>query len=178
MLLSSTSSLFVRSADGTRIAFDRSGEGPAVILVEPAAHYREFSAFGGLVPLLSAEFTVYTYDRRGRGASSDTAPYAPDREVEDLAELIGEAGGSANVYGYSSGALLAMRAAARGLSISRLGLLEPPLRDEAAVTPDPLTTELSKLVAAGRNTDAVVHFHESIGVPSEFIDGMRSHRSG
>jgi pimeloyl-ACP methyl ester carboxylesterase len=164
----------VRSADGTRIAFERSGDGPPVILVEPALHYREFSSFSGLVPLLSREFSVYAYDRRGRGESSDTPPYAPDREVEDLAALIAEAGGSAHLYGCSSGALLALRAAAGGLPIGRLALLEPPLQDEGTESPDPLTAELGELVGAGRSGDAVEHFHRSIGVPAEFVESMRS----
>jgi pimeloyl-ACP methyl ester carboxylesterase len=164
----------VRSADATRIAFDRVGDGPPLILVEAAGHYRDFSSFGGLVPLLSGEFTVYTYDRRGRGESTDTTPYAPDREVEDVAALIAETGGSAHVYGYSSGALLAMRAAAHGLPIKRLAVLEPPLQDEDADRPDPLTKELAKLVREGLNGEAVEHFHQSIGVPPELIAEMRS----
>jgi pimeloyl-ACP methyl ester carboxylesterase len=165
----------VRSADGTRIAFDRVGDGPPLILVEAAGHYRDFSSFSGLAPLLSREFTVYAYDRRGRGESTDTTPYAPDREVEDLEALIAEAGGSAHMYGYSSGALLAMRAAAHGLPISRLAMVEPPLQDDGAEPPEPdLTTELAELVSAGRNGDAVEHFHHSIGVPPEFIASMRS----
>jgi pimeloyl-ACP methyl ester carboxylesterase len=94
---STPASLSVQSSDGTRIAFDRVGDGPPVILVEAAGHYRDFSSFGGLVPLLSREFTVVTYDRRGRGESTDTTPYAPDREVEDLVALIAEAGGSAHL---------------------------------------------------------------------------------
>jgi pimeloyl-ACP methyl ester carboxylesterase len=92
----------VRSPGGTRIAFARVGAGPPVILLEAALHYRDFSSFGGLVPLLSGKLAVYTYDRRGRGGSTDTTPYAPEREVEDLAALIAEAGGSAHLYGYSS----------------------------------------------------------------------------
>jgi len=164
----------VRSPDGTRIEFARVGAGPPVILVEAALHYRDFSSFGGLVPLLSENLTVYTYDRRGRGGSTDTTPYAPEREVEDLAALIAEAGGSAHLYGYSSGALLALHAAAHGLPVNRLALLEPPLQDDDAESPDPLTTELAELVAAGRNSDAVARFHESIGVSSEFIAGMGS----
>jgi pimeloyl-ACP methyl ester carboxylesterase len=162
----------VRSADGTLIAFDRTGDGPPLILVEPAAHYRDFSAFDGLIPLLAAELTVYTYDRRGRGASSDAAPYAPEREVEDLAALLGEAGGRAGVYGFSSGALLGMHAAAAGLPIAKLALLEPPLRDSD--DPDPRTGQLAELVAAHRDADAVARFHEAIGVPGEMIAEMRS----
>jgi pimeloyl-ACP methyl ester carboxylesterase len=167
-------SRIVRSVDGTRIAFQRSGDGPPLILVEAAAHYRAFSSFDGLVPLLSSTFAVYTYDRRGRGESGDTPPYAPDREVEDLAALIAETGPQAFVYGYSSGALLALRAAAQGLPIVRLAVLEPPLSDEAQARPDPLTGELGELVAAGRDGDAVEHFHRAIGVPPEFIAGMRT----
>lgn len=164
----------VTSPDGTRIAFERTGEGPPLILVEPAGHYRDFTAFGDLVPLLAADFTVYTYDRRGRGESTDTPPYAPDREVDDLAALIAAAGGSANVYGYSSGALLAVHAAARGLPVDRLALLEPPLQDDDADPPDQvLTAELAKLVDAGCHADAVAHFHRSIGVPDEYIDELR-----
>ena len=164
----------VTSADGTRIAFDRVGDGPPLILVEAALHYRDFSSFGGLVPLLSGEFSVYAYDRRGRGESTDTPPYSPDREVEDLAALIAEAGGSANLYGYSSGALLAMRAAAHGLRIGRMAVLEPPLKDDDAASPDPLAAKLAELTAAGRDGDAIEHFHRSIGVPAEYIGSMRS----
>jgi pimeloyl-ACP methyl ester carboxylesterase len=172
---SSRASQSVRSADGTRIAFDRVGDGPPLILVEAALHYRDFSSFGGLVPLLSRDLSVYTYDRRGRGESTDTTPYSPDREVEDLAALIAEAGGSPHLYGYSSGALLALRGAAQGLPIGRMALLEPPLQDEGAGTPQSdLTSELAELVAAGRNGDAVEHFHRSIGVPAEFVEPMRS----
>src|SRR5918996_3794593 len=103
----------VRSADGTRIGMTRTGDGPPLILVEPAAHHRAFSAFDGLVPLLRSEFTIVTYDRRGRGESTDTPPYAVEREVEDLQALIDVAGASAFVFGFSSGAVLALHAAAR-----------------------------------------------------------------
>jgi pimeloyl-ACP methyl ester carboxylesterase len=134
---STRASQSVRSA-GTRIAFERSGDGPPLILVEAALHYRDFSSFGGLAPLLAEEFTVYAYDRRGRGESTDTTPYAPEREVEDLAALIDEAGGSAHLYGYSSGPLFAMHAAAHGLSIGRLALLEPPLQDDGSEPRSPI----------------------------------------
>jgi pimeloyl-ACP methyl ester carboxylesterase len=155
------------------ISFSRTGIGPALVLVEPAGHFRELSAFSALVPLLTSSFTVYTYDRRGRGQSGDTLPYAPEREVEDLEALIAKAGGHAFLYGYSSGALLALHAAAKGASIDSLVLLEPPLQDEGATRPDPLTGQLAELVAAGRNGDAVEHFHSAIGVPQEMIEEMR-----
>jgi len=171
---STRTSSTVRSADGTRIAFERVGEGPPVILVEAALHYREFSSFDGLAPLLAREFAVITYDRRGRGKSTDTPPYSPNREVDDLRALIAEIGGSAHMYGYSSGALLALHAAARGAGIGRLAVLEPPLPEEDVERKDPLTLELGELVAAGRDGDAVEHFHRSIGVPDEFVGEMRS----
>lgn len=173
--MSSRRSEGIQSADGTRIAFDRSGHGPPVILVEAAGHYRDLSSFNGLVPLLSTEFTVYKYDRRGRGESADTVPYTTDREVDDLSALIQAAGGSAHVYAYSSGALLALRAAAHGLPITSLAVLEPPLQDDPVLHAESgLTRELAALVGAGRLSEAVEHFHESIGVPAEVIAEMKS----
>ncbi|MGL4236305.1 alpha/beta fold hydrolase [Tabrizicola sp.] len=166
-------STMTTSRDGTPIAFERTGSGPALILIEPAGHYRGLSAFDDLVPLLTSDFTVCRYDRRGRGESGDTLPYAPDREVEDLAALVDAIGGRAFAYGYSSGALLALHAAARGVPLGGLILMEPPLQDGAQEGPDPLTKELADLVRAGRNGDAVAHFHASIGVPEEMVTGMR-----
>lgn len=128
MTIRETTVSSVRSADGTTIAFERSGAGPALILVEGAGCYREFGPLRSLSEWLAADFTVFTYDRRGRGESTDTLPYAIEREVDDLAALIAEAGGSASLYGVSSGALLALQAAASGLAISRLALFEPPDR--------------------------------------------------
>jgi pimeloyl-ACP methyl ester carboxylesterase len=164
----------VTSTDGTTIAYDRIGTGPALILVDAAGHYRDFSSFGGLIELLAADFTVYHYDRRGRGGSTDTPPYAVHREVEDLAALIDQAGGSANLYGFSSGCLVALHAAASGLPIDRLALLEPPIeaeQDRAAQAA--FTAELAALVAAGRRGYAVSHFLTSIGVPEDILAGMR-----
>src|SRR5262245_29753334 len=100
----------VASNDGTRIAFDQTGQGPALILVVGAFNERATGA--PLAQALASHFTVFNYDRRGRGESSDTAPYAVEREIEDLEALIAQAGGSAGVFGYSSGAILALRAAA------------------------------------------------------------------
>ena len=164
----------VRSADGTEIAFERSGAGPAVILVDAAGHYRAVSSFAGLIGLLATEFTVYHYDRRGRGDSTDTAPYAVQREVDDLAALIEEAGGSAFLYGFSSGALLALHAAASGLAIQKLALLEPPFgSEEDRPAQADFTAELAKLVAAGRRSATVEHFLTGISVPAEVTTGMR-----
>jgi pimeloyl-ACP methyl ester carboxylesterase len=95
--------------------------------VDAAGHYRQLSSFGGLIGLLTDHFTVYHYDRRGRGASLDTAPYAVEREVDDVAALIDRAGGSAFVYGFSSGGLLGLHVAANGLAIPKLAVLEPPI---------------------------------------------------
>jgi pimeloyl-ACP methyl ester carboxylesterase len=127
-----------------------------------------------LAERVAAEFTVFTYDRRGRGDSTDTLPYEVRREVEDLAALINEAGGSAFVYGFSSGAVLALHAAAQDLAINGLALLEPPLpTDDQRPTEPDLAAELTELVAAGRRGDAVEHFQKSIGVPGELVAGIR-----
>ena len=115
---------YVTSRDGTPIAFDRLGQGPPVLVVSGMFCDRDTTK--ELAGLLGQHFSVINYDRRGRGESGDTAPYAVEREVEDLAALIDEAGGEAAVYGHSSGAGLAVRAAASGLPITRLVLHEPP----------------------------------------------------
>lgn len=141
----------VRSHDGTEIAFECAGSGPPLILVDAAGHYRDFSSFRELIDLLVTDFTVYHYDRRGRGASSDAAPYAVQREVDDLAALIAHAGGSAFLYAFSSGGLLALHAAARGLAITRMALLEPPIAsDEERADQAVFTAELVEMVAAER----------------------------
>ena len=114
----------VTSNDGTTIGFDRLGEGPPVALVCGGSTAR--SANAPLAALLARRFTVFNYDRRGRGDSGDTPPYAVEREVEDLGAVIAAAGGSAAVYGTSSGAALALEAAARGLPVTKLALWEPP----------------------------------------------------
>lgn len=165
----------VESADGTIIAFERSGAGPALILIDSAGHHRNFGPMRSVAEQLAAAFTVYTYDRRGRGHSTDTLPYAVQREVEDLAALIAEAGGCAYAYAVSSGALLALHAAASGLKIPKLALFEPPISSEED-RPDEqeFTAELSRLVAAGRRDDAVEFFHSGIGVPAELIHEMRT----
>src|SRR5690348_3733618 len=116
----------VTSKDGTVIAYSQSGQGPALILVDGALCYRQFGPSQDLAARLSSHFTVTTYDRRGRGESGDTQPYAPEREVEDLAALVETAGGTACVAGQSSGAALAIEAANRLPGITKLALYEAP----------------------------------------------------
>jgi len=165
----------VRSKDGTAIAFDRSGGGPAVILVDGALCYRASGPSRPLAALLAQHFTVFTYDRRGRGDSKDTAPYAVEREVEDIDALIREAGGSALVFGISSGAALALEAARRGLAIEKLALYEPPfiVDDCRLPLPSDYLVRLEELVAAERRADAVKLFMSIVGVPNIFVTMMR-----
>jgi pimeloyl-ACP methyl ester carboxylesterase len=164
----------VTSSDGTTIAFDRSGEGPAVILVCGGSTDR--SANAPLAALLAEHFTVFNYDRRGRGDSGETAPYAVEREVEDLEALISEAGGSAFVYGTSSGAALALEAAASGLPITKLALWEPPFFLEGRPRPPADTaTTFTELVSEGRRGDAVEYFMaKGVGLPPEFVAYART----
>jgi pimeloyl-ACP methyl ester carboxylesterase len=158
----------LRSADGTVIAVERSGDGPAVVVVEGAFGTRGSS--GPLAKLLAPRFTVFAYDRRGRGDSGDTAPYAVAREIEDLDAVIAAAGGSAAVYGMSSGAVLALEAAAGGSAITKLALYEPPL---IPGRPD-FAARLAVLVAAGRRGDAAEYFlTAAVGVPGEVVAQLR-----
>jgi pimeloyl-ACP methyl ester carboxylesterase len=159
----------VTSRDGTSIAFERHGAGPALIVVDAAGNYSGFRPLAAPVALLAAHYTVHVYDRRGRGASTDTPPYAPEREVEDLAALVEAAGGTAYVYGMSSGCLVALRAAAAGLGIPKLALFEPAFEETADTG---FSTELAALVAAGRRREAVEFFHRGIGVPDEVMARM------
>jgi pimeloyl-ACP methyl ester carboxylesterase len=165
------------SEDGTSIAFDRSGEGPSIILVEGAFQHRALDRrMAQLASLLSPHFTVFHYDRRGRGDSGDTMPYAVQREIEDLEALIREAGGSAYVFGKSSGAVLALRAAARGLSIRKLALYEPPFNSgdaSAYQAAEDYTRQLDGLLAEGRRGDAVTFAMTRFGAPAGAIAGRR-----
>ena len=162
-----------RSPDGTTIGYSTVGEGPPVVLVDPAGGFRGFGLLTPLADQLASAFTAFTYDRRGRGESGDTLPYAVEREIEDLGAVIAAAGGSAFVFGFSSGAVLALWAAAEGLPIRRLALLEPPLAFEPDPEGEKLGGEVADLVAAGRRGDAVMHFNRTIGVPEEMLIGMR-----
>ena len=160
----------VTSKDGTTIAFEQSGEGPAVILVVGAFNDRATGA--PLAQFLSRHFTVINYDRRGRGESGDTAPYAIEREIEDLDALIAQAGGSARAFGYSSGATLALRAAAHGLAISRLALYDPPPTGAKAGL---LAPQLTELIAEDRRGEAVELFQtEAVGLRAAVVAQMRN----
>jgi pimeloyl-ACP methyl ester carboxylesterase len=159
-----------QSTDGTRIAFERSGDGPPLILVVGAFNDRLTGA--PLGRFMQPHFSVFNYDRRGRGASGDTLPYAVDREIEDLAALIAEAGGSAAVFGYSSGAILALKAAARGVGITKLVLYEPPFRNAPSQVDH--AAQLARLIAAGQRGEAVEYFQRLVGIPDEIIIQMRN----
>lgn len=163
----------VKSPDGTPLAYRRTGEGPPVVLV--AGALCTMDSDGPLAALLAPRFDVITYDRRGRGASGDTAPYEVRREVEDLAALVAEAGGGASVYGMSSGAALALEAAAAGVGMSQLALYEPPyLLDPAGVPASAAYTgQLGVLLGQGRRDEAVELFMSLVGMDPATIDALR-----
>jgi pimeloyl-ACP methyl ester carboxylesterase len=164
----------VRSADGTTIAFTRAGQGPPLILVDGALCSRGFGPMPKLAGQLAPSFTVYTYDRRGRGESGDTAPYSPDREVDDLEALVALAGGPVYVHGTSSGAALALEAAKRIPAIAKLAVYEPPfiVDDTRPPLPDAYLDRLTGLVSEGRRGDAVKMFMSFVGTPAIFTAVM------
>ncbi|HET6750567.1 MAG TPA: alpha/beta hydrolase [Actinomycetes bacterium] len=166
----------VTSPDGTSIAYERTGSGPVLVLVDGAMCYRGAGPALPLAARLQDNFTVYTYDRRGRGESSDTMPYAAAREVEDLQAVIAEAGGEAYVYGISSGAALALATAAAGPGIAKLALFEPPYMGEVedGARIKEYTERLHELLDAGRRGDAVALFMTNVGIPAQAVAGMRS----
>jgi pimeloyl-ACP methyl ester carboxylesterase len=165
----------VTSKDDTRIAFDRIGDGPPVLLIGGALSDR--TAATELSEALAPDLTVIAYDRRGRGDSGDTRPYAVEREVDDAAALVEAADGSASVFGHSSGAVLALELArAHPDAIAKLALYEPPfiVDDSRPPLPDDYVEHLDRLVAAGRRGDAVAYFLTlGPGVPEEQVEGMR-----
>lgn len=165
----------VTSRDGTRIAFERGGSGPPLILIDAAGHFRANSPFGELADRLAADFTVVRYDRRGRGESTDTLPYDPAREVDDVAALIDAVGAPAALYGFSSGCLVALHAASAGLPLRGLALMEPPIGPAAADDADPAATPRAFTAGldARSGADAVEFFLTGIGVPDDLLVGMR-----
>jgi pimeloyl-ACP methyl ester carboxylesterase len=167
----------VKSADGTSITFETTGKGLPLILVGGAFCDRSARTSGTpLAAMLAHRFTVFSYDRRGRGDSEDTPPYALDREVEDLSALITAAGGSAFVFGNSSGGLLALDAAVCGLSIPKLAVYEPPviLDESRAKSFEGLAKQLDEAARGGRRSEAVeLYFTKAMQMPGPAVAQMR-----
>jgi pimeloyl-ACP methyl ester carboxylesterase len=166
----------VTSKDGTAIVFEKSGKGPAVVLVGGILGDRSQQA--PLATLLAEHFTVFNYDRRGHGESGDTPPYTVEREIEDLDAMIKEAGGSAFVYGTSGCAVLALEAAAHGLAprMKKLAMWEPPyiVDDSRPPAPRDYQEQLIELLSEGRRGDMVeLFFTKAVGLPMEFVAQMR-----
>jgi len=158
----------VTSKDGTKLAVDIAGSGPPIVLVSGGSVDRGSNA--GLAEALNADFTTYNYDRRGRGDSGDTAPYAVEREIEDIEAVIALAGGKAHLYGSSSGAALALEAAAAGAPVDKLVLWEPPYNvDPDGRPPADSVEQLDRMVAEGRRSDAATFFMvDMVRMPAEF----------
>ena len=163
----------VTSRDGTTLAYDRLGDGPPVVLVSGGSTDRMANA--GLAAELAASHTVYNFDRRGRGDSGDTQPYAIEREIEDITAVIEAAGGSASLYGTSSGAALAMHAAAAGAPVARLAMWEPPYNVNGRPDlPDDTASVYRELVESGRRGDAAEYFMAKVvGLPPKFVANAR-----
>ncbi|WP_375000359.1 alpha/beta fold hydrolase [Aeromicrobium sp. CTD01-1L150] len=163
------------SADGTTIAYETSGSGPAVILISTVAEDR--TGVAGLAELLAEHFTVISYDRRGRGASGDPQPYDPAREIEDIGALIETLGGAAALLSGSAGCALALDAAdALGEAVTALYLYEPPfiVSDARPPMPPDYVEHQEQLVAEGRRGDAVEYFMtQALGIPAEWVEGMK-----
>jgi pimeloyl-ACP methyl ester carboxylesterase len=168
----------VTSKDGTTIAFDQLGEGPIVILVSGALGTRSHAAQNSMADLLSKEFTVIDYDRRGRGDSSDTPSYAVEREIEDIEKLIDEVGGPAFLFGNSSGAILALEAVrALPSTVKKLALFEPPfiIDDSRPPLPHDYVEQLNSAIAANRPGDAVeIFMTKALLIAPEFVAMMRN----
>lgn len=165
----------VASRDGTAIAFERAGEGPPIIFVFGA--FNDHNRAVPLASVLQQRFTTYVYDRRGRGSSGDKQPYAIEREIEDIDALIREAGGSALVFGHSSGATLALHAAAGGSAITEMVLYEPPFDVDGSRPKPPadLAEQIAQLVSRNRRGDAVELFQtKGIGLPEEVVVQLRN----
>lgn len=166
----------VRSADGTAIAYDQAGHGPALIIVDGAMTTRSSGTKPQLVDLLAARFTVLTYDRRGRGDSGDTQPYTAGREIEDIEALIDQIGPAACLYGHSSGGCLTLDAAVQlGPKVSKIAIYEAPYNDDPAHRQAwaEYLEQLAAALADNRRGDAVALFMRLVGMPAEQIDAMR-----
>lgn len=163
----------VISKDGTAIAYETLGRGPALVLVDGALCYRGNGPLRPLAEQLAGQFTVYIYDRRGRGESGNTLPYDLQREIEDIEAVLGEAGGAeAGLFGISSGAMLALEAVNRGVAVRRLALYETPvvLDESRKPTPADYASHMRDLVDAGRNGAAVKYFMRAgVGLPAPMV---------
>lgn len=171
-----TTTRFATSADGTRIAYEVTGSGPALVLVDGALCHRAFGPARPTATALSGEFAVHTYDRRGRGESgAGGSPYSLEREVEDLTAVVEAAGGTVSLLGVSSGAALALEAVRGGLPVERLALYEAPfILDDTHAPYDPrLPERMQELVDGGRRADAVRLFMRTVGAPAFMIAMMR-----
>ena len=164
----------VVSNDGTTIAYEATGSGPALVLVAGALGYRDFPYLRKFAAEFAKVFRVYSYDRRGRGASTDTAPFSVQKEIEDLAAVCREAGNPI-VIGISSGAALALEAAAAGVPMSGLVAFEPPymVGDHHRPEHARFETDLSALVSRGDRDGALKLFMRTVGVPGFFLALMR-----
>ena len=166
----------VRSTDGTSIAYDSTGDGPRLILVGGAFSYRRYKSWVQLAELLAPRFRVIAYDRRGRGDSGDAPEYAVEREIEDIDTLVRVAGGSAHVFGMSSGGVLALRAAAAGVPLRRAVVYQPPFSVDASghLPPADFGERLGELVASGRRSATVTYFmRQGMGVPRVLVGVLR-----
>ncbi|MBW5482592.1 alpha/beta fold hydrolase [Streptomyces bambusae] len=167
------------SIDGTALAYERTGEGPVLVLMGGAFQTRNDPKWLALAGLLGDRFSVVTYDRRGRGDSGDTAPYDVRREVEDLAAIVEAVGGDgpARLMGMSSGSALALEAVQQGVPVARLAVYEPPfiVEDSRPPLPADYVAQLDKAVAEGRRGDAVEIFMTcAVGMPAEYLAPMRA----
>lgn len=170
----------VTSQDGTKIAYDRAGDGPAVILVNGAlgdrALDRKFKQMPVISELLSAQFTVINYDRRGRGDSDEAGPFAVEREIDDIAALISAVGGRAALFGFSSGGALALRAAGAGIGVDQVAVYEVPfvVRADDKRPPADYGPQLDALIANDDRSGAVKHFmRKAMGMPAPAVAAMR-----
>jgi pimeloyl-ACP methyl ester carboxylesterase len=163
----------VTSQDGTTIAYDKKGQGPVLLLVLGALNRR--SQGKKLTELLADRFTIVSYDRRGRGDSTNTLPYSTNKEVEDIEALIDELGGSAYLYGHSSGCVLALMAAKKlGNKVAGLALYELPYNADpsAQKESEEYMRKLEELLADDKRGDAVALFVKSVGVTDKQIAAM------
>ena len=163
----------ITSKDGTQIAYSKTGQGPALVLVDGAFCYRDYGVTPKLVPLLSSYFTVFSYDRRGRGESTDMKPYSVDREIEDLKGIVSVTNEIPFVYGISSGAALLLQSVDKGLIVKKIALFEPPyvvVNVNDIAPPEDAESELITLIGDGQKSSAVKYFMTKVmGIPAPII---------